>query len=154
MPPRIPGRSQTKKKRNIDLVEPQNSYDASVKRKRCGPSLAPPSVPLNSRGLPALPTELLLNIISFTPSLPIPATRKDLCEDYSDRAKSLYVLSRVCQCLRSVFLPIAWERIDVFVTLGTDGIFCKRWNRQLAKELVRQLEIVTVRNPTLATYVK
>ncbi|KAG5651285.1 hypothetical protein H0H81_009202 [Sphagnurus paluster] len=114
------------------------------------------SGPVNSTGFPILPTELLVEIISYFPSLPVPAKYQDLREEYRERAQTLHALTRLCRTLRRVFLPIMWERIEVLVKLRNDGkdTFFAAWKRPLATELVRQLEIVTVRDETLAAYVK
>ncbi|KAG5651289.1 hypothetical protein H0H81_009206 [Sphagnurus paluster] len=111
---------------------------------------------MNSTGFPTLPTELLVEIISYFPSLPVPAKYQDLREEYRERAQTLHALTRLCRSLRRVFLPIMWERVEVLLKLRTDGkdTFFTSWKRPLAIELVRQLEIVTVRDSTLATYVK
>ncbi|GLB36745.1 hypothetical protein LshimejAT787_0310320 [Lyophyllum shimeji] len=105
-----------------------------------------PAGPVNTTGFPALPAELLLGIIPHIPCLPVPALPKDLEKTYADRAKLLRGLSQMCRSLRRAFLPVVWERIE---TLQRNASA-----KSLATELIRQLEIVTVRDPVLAAYVK
>ncbi|RDB21235.1 Phosphoribosylglycinamide formyltransferase [Hypsizygus marmoreus] len=132
--------------------------------------------PVNTTGFPGLPTELLIEITSYFPTIPIPAP--DIDHDiYSsaglERREVLAILSQMCQSLRSVFLPCLWERIEA-CSLHNDSRgrdewhsyhFGHRrhhtrlrvvypWEKFLATELVQQLEITTIRDPTLAQYVK
>ncbi|RDB23833.1 hypothetical protein Hypma_008941 [Hypsizygus marmoreus] len=115
----------------------------------------------NTKGLPALPTELLLEIVSYFPSIPIPTSDLTVCsQSQLERINILQALSQMCRSLRSVFLPLTWQRIEVYAASHT--VFLARISRrgdsrrkkELATELVRQLEIVTIRDPTLAAYVK
>ncbi|GLB36739.1 hypothetical protein LshimejAT787_0310260 [Lyophyllum shimeji] len=106
-------------------------------------SFVPPAGPVNTTGFPALPAELLLDHFAYP--LPVPALPKDLEKTYADRAKLLRGLSQMCRSLRRAFLPVV-ERIE---TLQRNASA-----KSLATELIRQLEIVTVRDPSLAAYVK
>lgn len=116
-----------------------------------------PARAVNSKGFAVLPTELLLEIFSYLPSMPIPAQPGEHHGQYRNRARILRGLSQMCRSLRSVFLPIVWEKIEVFVTFTSVsglGLGRRASRRSLAKELLRQLEVVTIRDPTLAAYVK
>ena len=106
--------------------------------------------PLNTKGLPILPDELLLEIISYYPVTPIPDCDPDV-EDQNIRRQVLFALSQTSSNLRRFFLCSLWQRIEVCRT-RTHAAPMK--NRSLALELVRQLEIVTIRDPTLAEYVQ
>ncbi|RDB23413.1 hypothetical protein Hypma_008938 [Hypsizygus marmoreus] len=118
-----------------------------------------PVVP-NTKGLPALPIELLLEIVSYFPSVPIPTSIFFHCSQLClERIEVLQALSQMCRSLRSVFLPLMWQRIEVGVTSYIYSDDMRRpgylpWKKDVATELVRQLEIVTIRDPTLAAYVK
>ncbi|KAF8060831.1 hypothetical protein FPV67DRAFT_1587292 [Lyophyllum atratum] len=116
--------------------------------------------PVNTTGLPALPVELLLETISYFPTIPIPIVGDDMYStSYLDRPQLCRALSQTCRSLRSRFLPLSWQRIEVCVTTrkkpknksASQLASCKRY---FATELVRQLEIVTIRDPSLAAYVK
>jgi hypothetical protein len=121
----------------------------------------------NTSGLPALPTELLFEIISHFPTVPLPIGSHELHKVYPaqflERHRILRVLSQMCRSLRSIFLPYVWEKIEVWASsrLPYDAPSAaarrshgKLVNKELATELVSQLEIVTVRDPTLAQRVK
>lgn len=117
--------------------------------------------PVNTTGLPALPTELLLEIVSHFPVIPIPLFRtKPYSAEYLARTQALRALSQMCMSLRRVFLPLVWQRIEVCASPMIIGNRYRRpiqrppWVKELATELVQQLEIVTIRDPSLASYVK
>ncbi|KAK0458275.1 uncharacterized protein EV420DRAFT_1544638 [Desarmillaria tabescens] len=85
----------------------------------------------NMTGLPVLPNELL-EILSYWPSIPIPAkNRRVFSEKYMPRFGALLALSQTCRSLRNVFLPL----------------LILPWEKEVATELVRQLEVVTIRDP-------
>ncbi|KAJ7735749.1 hypothetical protein B0H16DRAFT_1575282 [Mycena metata] len=130
------------------------------------------SGPLNTTGLPSLPPELLHEIISYLSSTPIPCLDWHvLSSNYLERSSTLRALSQTCKRFRSVFLALAWEHVEVcaspkvsplykFKTRtwpATDSRF-RLWSSQLAmdfaRELVRQTEIITIRNPVLALFVR
>jgi hypothetical protein len=109
----------------------------------------------NTTGFAILPDELLLEILSYYPD-----SEHELNEDIGKNADAhfarrerLIALSQTCKNLRRFLRPYVWRRIEVFtgmrVLTGT-----LRTKRQLAFELIRQLEIVTIRDPGLAEYVK
>ncbi|KAJ7089019.1 hypothetical protein C8R43DRAFT_1082298 [Mycena crocata] len=125
-------------------------------------------VPVNTTGLPALPVEILHEITSYLTSVPVPC--KDfhvLSRIYLERSTTLRALSETSKRLRSVFLAAAWERVEVCATVKVPddyrhpsrvGSNKDIWSHDLtvdfARELVRQMEIVTIRNPVLAQEVK
>lgn len=106
---------------------------------------------VNTKGLPILPDELYLEIISYYPVTPIPHhTSRDPdidVENQNIRRQVLFALSQTSLNLRRFFLRYTWQRIEVCRTEYMRS-------RTLALELVRQLEIVTIREPTLAKYVE
>ena len=78
-------------------------------------------------------------------------------QKYLIRHRTIYALSQTSSRLRSVFLPLVWQSVEVFcpTVRGADGqMKGARWKKDMATELVRQLEIVTIRDPTLAEYVQ
>lgn len=129
---------------------------------------------LNSKGLPALPDELYLEIASYIPTRIVPTLDEKVDADSEApryRHFTLSALSQTCRTLRRFFLRCLWQRIEVFDGMETgNGPLLSTRGRYMggmlyppikrirgdryAKELIRQLEIVTVRNPDLAQYVK
>ena len=121
----------------------------------------------NTSGLPALPVELLFEILSQLPTVPVPMVRDYRMSIYPacylEKPQTLRALSQTCRSLRSIFLPHVWQSIEVCASsilteeVVLSSISKLRRNQveaELATELVRQLEIVTIRDPTLAEYVK
>ena len=109
--------------------------------------------------LDTLPTELLMIIIGHYPRLPISigGCLPKQAQEYLVRHRTIYALSQTSSRLRSVFLPLVWQSVEVFCPMacGEDGqVEGARWKKEMATELVRQLEIVTIRDPTLAEYVQ
>jgi len=109
----------------------------------------------NTTGLAIFPDELLLEILSYYPDHE-PELNDDIVRDadaHFARRERLIALSQTCRNLRRFLRPYVWRRIEVFTGMQVStGIL--RTSRQLAFELVRQLEIVTIRDPSLAEYVK
>ena len=106
-----------------------------------------------------LPTELLMIIVDDYPRLPLnfggylPTDG----ERFLIRHRTIYALSQTSSRLRSVFLPLVWQSVEVFCPTNRRGetqMKGTRWKKEMATELVRQLEIVTIRDPTLAEYVQ
>ncbi len=115
----------------------------------------------NTSGLAILPDELLLEIVSYLPSLPAPSEKhnsKDAMA-YVKQRDLLHALSKSCRHLRRFFRPYVWRRLEVTsgmrigkTILGPRGR--KKGEAAYATELVRQLEIVTIRDPSLADHVQ
>ena len=99
------------------------------------------------------------------PSVPIPTSESIHLESYPEirrsRHETLLSLTQTSHSLRRFFWRYLWQRIEVREGMkfeGKDGTLqnsdirtkCENY----AIELVRQLEIVTIRNPQLAQYVK
>ncbi|KAF8816622.1 hypothetical protein BYT27DRAFT_7033991, partial [Phlegmacium glaucopus] len=124
---------------------------------------------VNICGFPALADEIYLEIISHIPSVPIPTPISSPLHPEIRRCRheTLLSLSQTCRSLRRVFVRYLWQRIEVREgmkvgdendTLINPSPFNYRHANQkplkpYAVELVRQLEIVTVRNQQLAQYV-
>ncbi|KAJ7127245.1 hypothetical protein C8R43DRAFT_1028132 [Mycena crocata] len=124
-------------------------------------------VPINTTGLPALPVEILHEITSHLTSAPVPCKEDQvLASNYLERSVALRALAETCTRLRSVFLVAAWQHLEVCASTKVSGVslngrrrfLSSLWFRELsmglARELVRQMEIVTIRNPTLAQEVR
>ncbi|KAJ3517114.1 hypothetical protein NLJ89_g708 [Agrocybe chaxingu] len=125
--------------------------------------------PVNKSGLPALPNEIYLEIVSHLPSMPIPILNRRSIEDesHSDRRQTLLALTQTCRSLRRVFLRYLWQRIEVYDGMQTSkGHLAVTYPRLLpgrpptnlahkqhAVELIQQLETVTIREPGFALYV-
>ncbi|KAF9039446.1 hypothetical protein BDZ89DRAFT_1129340 [Hymenopellis radicata] len=123
------------------------------RKRRTGDELsASVSVPVdaNSRGLPVFPYELHLEILSYCPSLPVPKIRaeKDYKKsDYRTRYETARSLSQTCSALRAVYLPLAWQDLDLLPGARSN-------QRNFAIETIARLEMVTVRAPFLAQHVR
>jgi hypothetical protein len=118
-------------------------------------------LPVNARGLPTFPVELLLEILSHASedSIPIPnKIAKPLPPKYLERTNTLRTLSQLCRSLRNVALPALWEKIEAWATTSEYPLHTlyKRtgWQKDIATDLVSQLETVTIRAPSLASYVR
>ncbi|KAF9482372.1 hypothetical protein BDN70DRAFT_919157 [Pholiota conissans] len=120
--------------------------------------------PSNTKGLPCLADELYLEILSHFPPFPLPINHKTRdIQPYGDRRLVLDALSQTCRALRRVSLRYRWQRIEVYseMDLGKGPLPKVRHNsrgvstcsKAYAEELVRQLEVVTVREPALAEFV-
>ncbi|KDR77409.1 hypothetical protein GALMADRAFT_245602 [Galerina marginata CBS 339.88] len=125
-------------------------------------------VEVNAKGFPTMPDELLLEIMSHCPKprdvISTEAT-EDRAEDamvYAMRRDMLLALSQTCRNLRRFFRPYVWSRIEVCRGMldesPADGLGGKihvaEVRQMYNEELVRQLEIVTERDPSLAEHVK
>jgi hypothetical protein len=120
--------------------------------------------PVHVTGLPGLPTEMLTEIVSHFPIAPIPSfSESPEDSSYLERRKVIGALSQMCSKLRSVFLPLYWERIEVVSVPNPKETPSNNYSRvmqakhqakALATEIVWQLEIATVRDNTLAPYVR
>ena len=129
------------------------------------PTLSSSTQAVNTCGFPALANEIYLEIMSYIPTVPIPSTTdSDLYRELRcSRHETLLSLSQTSRSLRRVFCRYLWQRIEVYegmkirdedeVSPG-DVNLDRRTHRRHNTELVRQLEIVTVRNPQLAQHVK
>ncbi|KAJ7017168.1 hypothetical protein C8F04DRAFT_1157368 [Mycena alexandri] len=128
--------------------------------------------PLNATGLPALPAELLHETISHLSSTPVPCLDWHvLSNNYLERSSTLRALSETCKRLRGVFLALAWEHVEVCASPKVSALYKFKtriwaatdrpahiWSTDLAmdfaRELVRQTETITIRNPALTLSVR
>ena len=130
----------------------------------------------NTRGFAALADEIYLEIISHIPTVPIPTPDSNHLKSHPEirrfRHETFLSLTQTSRSLRRFFWRYLWQRIEVREGMkikdsrnkslngtrnGTaylDDSASATGHKQYAIELVRQLEIVTVRNPQLAQYVK
>ena len=149
-------------------------------RKRRGVSIAVPPTSthaVNTRGFAALADEIYLEIVSHIPSVPIPTSihLESYPEIRRSRHETFLSLSQTSRSLRRFFWRYLWQHIEVRegMKIGDKDDTLKvtrtrtrtrtaylsdpadaTGHKKYAIELVRQLEIVTVRNPQLAQYVK
>ncbi|KAJ7907122.1 hypothetical protein B0H13DRAFT_1618778 [Mycena leptocephala] len=127
-------------------------------------------IPVNTTGLPSVPGEILDEIVSHLSDVPIPLFEAHVLScTYLEHTETLRALSETCRRLRNVFLVRAWQRLEVCASRRVSDGYEYRgrryqqnssslWSNELAKdfaqELVRQMEIVTVRSPALASEVR
>ena len=141
-------------------------------RKRCGVgrvkgsnTLPTSTDAVNTCGFAALPDEIYLEIVSHIPSVAIPISIY-LEASYSDirrsRRETIRSLSQTSRSIRRFFWRYLWQHIEVregVKIVNNDGTLrdtrtLNAYYKKNAKELLRQLKIVTVRNLQLAQYVK
>ncbi|CAA7267739.1 unnamed protein product [Cyclocybe aegerita] len=122
--------------------------------------LSPSTKGINSSGLAIFPDELLLEIMSYYPALPLPSagiSSNDIDLSVA-RRELLLALSGTCSNLRRFFRPYAWQRIEVCRDMTVNGCILRGGgvseNKEINLELVRPLEIVTIRDPSLAEFVQ
>jgi len=116
-------------------------------------------------GLLNLPDELLLEILSNYPSLPTPTSAK-WCTDIDQRVTrrdALCALSQTCRKLWKFFRPFIWKNLEVCMGMqilsGTSRLPMSHPTRKerqapFYRELYRQLDVVTVHDPSLAEHVR
>ena len=123
---------------------------------------------VNTCGFATLPDEIYLEIVSYLPSVPIPTRVLDSKwepQHYPrirrSRHETLLSLTQTSRSLRRFFWRYLWQRIEVRegMKIGDKEETLKDTrtpssHKKYALELVRQLEIVTIRNPQLAQYIK
>jgi hypothetical protein len=117
------------------------------------------SATTNPAGLPSLPTELLLEIAKYIPGVDVPTDHVGpLPKNYLNRSATLLALSQTCKWLRHALSAIVWHRFEVCASAlldqNTDLDRKPSWNKELTTELVRQIEIVTIRDPARAEQVQ
>ncbi|KAJ6597577.1 hypothetical protein DFH09DRAFT_1304371 [Mycena vulgaris] len=123
--------------------------------------------PVNTTGLPSLPVEILHEIISHFIGVPVPCTvfmDGVLSGTHLARSEALRALSETCRRLRDVLIASAWERIEACASMGiAEGhprlsslyvLSRSSIQTELARELVRHIEVITIRNPSLAEHVR
>jgi hypothetical protein len=129
----------------------------------------------NVKGLPTLPVELILIILSFLPHVPVPCRQRTLLtDDTYFRNHALFALSQTCRWLRQIIFPFVWQSFEVCrlpslessramqnssqraytqsdeVTSTGSRHHSRKQSRILATELVKQIEIVTIRDMSRA----
>jgi hypothetical protein len=113
----------------------------------------------NTHGLPALPTELLIEILSHTGRIPMPFPNGGPPDvECLERRTMLLTLSRVCRSLRAVLLPILWETVEACTPRVAKSSYFEYYSptrdKYVTKTLMRQLRTITIHQPSLASHVK
>ena len=116
----------------------------------------------NRLGLPIFPNELLLEIIShlnIPPPLPSSSVTVTIVPNPFERREALISLSETCRSLRKFLRPYIWDRIEVRCGMKVgkrelDHRSSKEKKKEFSGEILRQLQVTTVMDPTLAQYVK
>lgn len=125
------------------------------------------AVAMTAWGLPTFPAELWLEIMAHIPRPSDPSLNfvpgmlgfKE-AEEHQTWREVVSALSQTCQSLRHLFRPYLWRRIEAWKGMTIPGQVDSSWSsyraieREHNLELVRQLEIVTVCDPTLSEYVQ
>jgi hypothetical protein len=154
-----------RKRRNVGRVKGSTTQ-------RTHTTQPPTSTAVNTRGFATLPDEIYIEIVSHIPSVPIPTSKSIQLDSYPEIRRSRHEiflsLSQSSRSLRRFFWRYLWQRIEVRegmkigvmkiegkdVTLKDTRTLTPSSHKNYAIELIRQLEIVTIRNPQLAQYVK
>ena len=146
-------------------MAPRKRRDVGRKKGSISQAVPPTSTQdVNTRGFAALADEIYLEIVSHIPSVPIPTSihLKSHQKIRRSRHETFLALTQTSRSLRRFFWRYLWERIEVRegMKIGDKDDTLKdtrtyaTGHKKYAVELVRQLEIVTIRNPLLAQYVK
>ena len=128
-------------------------------RKEAEPKIVEPEKRgVNTSGLAVLPDELLLEFVSHLPSPPAPSKKHEPNDAmaYMEQRDLFFALSMTCRRFRRFFRPYVWRRLEVTsgMHIGATILRPRTGREAYATELVRQLEIVTIRDPSLAEYVQ
>ncbi|KAF9053377.1 hypothetical protein BJ165DRAFT_1447254 [Panaeolus papilionaceus] len=159
---------------SFDLIGLQMATRSAARRTDTTrpPSQAPiknRSLNINAAGLLAFPDELLLEMMRHMPRVPVSChTAEEILSNDTtalDSQFTLTALSQTCRRLRRFFLPYVYRTIEVLDGIQIAGRRLPTTERRekqrlvransslYTKELVRQLEAVTVCYPSLAQYV-
>ncbi|TFK76188.1 hypothetical protein BDN72DRAFT_830725 [Pluteus cervinus] len=117
--------------------------------------------PINTTGLAALPPELLLEIVDYFRSVrtvwsvtggPLPRAQRD-------RQIVIRILSQLCRSFRHANIEVCTVKEETWAKRGSrikgiDGVRYAAWQKELAYDLINQLETVTIRNPQYAAHVQ
>ena len=100
------------------------------------------------RGFAALPTEVLYQMIPYTPlEKDVPWYLETLRVAKRRESRNLLrVLSQICRSLRAAFLPLLWGRIDrcsFIAPSGDHDDYAGKRVEVLGKQLLGQLRFVT-----------
>ena len=112
----------------------------------------------SQRAFIKLPLELHLKIVSYFTVLPDAVIMADAYRhlrsedspDYLARFRVLLALSRTCQALRTLYLPLAWERLQAVIASGPPP----KWENDLAIRLQIQSEGLMTKSTYLLPLVK
>ena len=70
--------------------------------------------PTNTRGFSSLPAELYLEIASHYGSSHVSSKQQTIYDGKSfERRTTLLALSQTCVKLRDIFLPLAWQQVEL-----------------------------------------
>ena len=95
------------------------------------------------KGLATVPSELLLEIVSYFPEISLEHildSLQTLPVEYRERFAALRALSQTCKELRSVVLPLAWNHLEACTTAGHPTQFFKEVGNSLVRKCKGLLE--------------
>lgn len=105
----------------------------------------------------ALPAEILLEIISYYPNLPMdnpperfPMNRRYLDASAFERSDTIRALSQTCLTWRAFFWHMLWERVEAGALKGRTGA---QWYHKLTDTLIRKCNGIAS-NPDIANKVR
>jgi hypothetical protein len=107
----------------------------------------------NSRGLPALPVELLHHVASCIQEVTLPWYQERAnTGQRNEKRDDLRTLSQLCRSLRTAFLPLVWQSLEAHTLTGPYPI--SRQVKGVGKELLGQLRLVRNTKQPYASYVR
>ncbi|EDR00655.1 uncharacterized protein LACBIDRAFT_313178 [Laccaria bicolor S238N-H82] len=99
--------------------------------------------PTNTHGFCSLPAELYLEIASHYGSASVFSKQQTVYDGKPfERRATLLALSQTCVKLRGIFLPLAWQHLEL------------REAQEFSSSLTRLLNVMTQYNPALSSYIK
>ncbi|KAF8993751.1 hypothetical protein BDZ89DRAFT_1150385 [Hymenopellis radicata] len=108
----------------------------------------------NTKGLPSLPLEMHIEILSHLSSQPVPCI-KMVELGHRDRFNATGALSRTCRALYAVYNPLFWRNVEArgwrrreFSTYPSD------WSSYVALDLRAYARVLTVQASRLAEFVQ
>ena len=120
------------------------------------PSQRQNAIIYNSQGFAALPIELLHRIASHLPGATVTWYRTHDYDQRNERRKTLRALSQLSRSLRITFLPLCWQKLEVYTPLPpfSDGGAHITTQTEVERKLLWQLKLVRNVMQSYAPYIR
>lgn len=137
------------------MASPTHKRKGTRKRQKATPITALDATYTNTKGLPILPYELHTEIISYLSSTPVPCMEFGISRpEYRERFDTMFALSRTCSALFHVYHPLLWNDIEACAVRTETDVTSDDFEKEMARELIYQAELVTIRAPEFAQRVQ